>query len=253
MSDILLTTKLYIPALREQIVARPRLFERLEAGLGGRLTLLSAPAGFGKTTLLSAWLRQGERLAAWISLDESDNDPVRFQAYLGMALDAIQGHIERLAAHGEEPEMAKATSAPAEGMERSMAALINRAAGFCEPFLVVLDDYGFGNTVLNHLGLEARFAGSQLLDPLFNYKNENLPKITDFAPGPATSGVESIVFNHATSLDNIPQSQVIAWSSPFSFLDENQNGYWDGEETKGSFPVVAEFDMGKGDFILLET
>ena len=44
---------------------------------------------------------------------------------------------------------------------------------------------------------------------------------------------------------------MIAWSSPFSFLDENQNGYWDGEETKGSFPVVAEFDMGKGDFILV--
>jgi LuxR family maltose regulon positive regulatory protein len=79
MSASLLTTKLYIPPPRPSLVPRPRLIERLNAGLHRRLTLVSAPAGFGKTTLLSEWASQraGEsadgRLIAWMSLDEGDN------------------------------------------------------------------------------------------------------------------------------------------------------------------------------------
>ena len=117
--------------------------------------------------------------------------------------------------------------------------------------LIVLDDYGFGNDILEYLGLKTRFSGTQLLDPLFNYKNSNFPKIIDFDPGLATSGVESIIFNHATSMDNIPQDKVMAWSSPFSFLDENQSSEWDEGEMKGPFPVAAKFEIGKGDFILI--
>ena len=117
--------------------------------------------------------------------------------------------------------------------------------------LVVLDDYGFGNEILEYFGLEARFSGVQFLDPLFNYKNKNFPRIIDFAPSSVTTSIKSIVFNHATSLENVSQNKVLAWSSPFSFLDENQNGNWDDGEKKGSFPVVAKFEMGKGDFILI--
>ncbi len=117
--------------------------------------------------------------------------------------------------------------------------------------LLLLDDYGFGNEVLEWLGLGARFTGSQLLDPLFNYKNKNLPKIIDFTPDPATNGVESIVFNHATSLENIPSGQIIAQSSHFSFLDENQNGEWDDGEPKGSLPIIANFKIGKGELVLI--
>ena len=76
--DSLLATKLYIPALRPNRVPRPRLTERMEAGAAGPLTLVSAPAGFGKSTLLSEWIHDGGRPVAWVSLDEGDNDLVRF-------------------------------------------------------------------------------------------------------------------------------------------------------------------------------
>lgn len=82
MTDTILQTKLHIPPLRSSLVPRPRLIAKLDAGLAGRLTLISAPAGYGKTTLVAEWLQAGERLAAWLSLDEGDNDPRRLLAYL---------------------------------------------------------------------------------------------------------------------------------------------------------------------------
>ena len=85
----ILATKLYIPRLRPHIVIRPRLIERLNAGLHSNLTLISAPAGFGKTTLVSEWVLGCERPTAWLSLDEGDNDPTRFLTYLIAALQTI--------------------------------------------------------------------------------------------------------------------------------------------------------------------
>ena len=75
----LMATKLYVPRQRRGLVARPRLVERLETGAEARLTLVSAPAGFGKTTLLAEWLHEGSasaRCVAWLSLDTADNEPV---------------------------------------------------------------------------------------------------------------------------------------------------------------------------------
>ena len=91
MSNVLLLTKLYIPPPRPNIVLRPRLIERLNEGLsaGCKLTLISAPAGFGKTTLVSEWVAGCERPVAWLSLDEGDNDPTRFLTYLVAALQTI--------------------------------------------------------------------------------------------------------------------------------------------------------------------
>ena len=93
----LLKTKLYIPPARPELVSRPRLAKRLEEGLrqGCKLTLVSAPAGFGKTTLLSAWIkdRAPHLRAAWLSLDEGDNDPARFISYLIAALQTVDGSI----------------------------------------------------------------------------------------------------------------------------------------------------------------
>ena len=89
MPTPLLATKLYIPPARPNVVLRPRLLERLNQGLYRKLTLISAPAGFGKTTLVSAWLAACRRPAAWLSLDERDNDPARFLTYLVAALQAI--------------------------------------------------------------------------------------------------------------------------------------------------------------------
>src|SRR5512145_1302764 len=87
----LLATKLYVPPPRSNLVVRTRLTERLDDGLeqGRRLTLVSAPAGSGKTTLISAWVYDGRRPMAWLSLDEGDNDPVQFLRYLIAALQQV--------------------------------------------------------------------------------------------------------------------------------------------------------------------
>jgi hypothetical protein len=76
----LLSTKLYIPTARPDAVLRPRLVEKLHTGLGrpGSITLLSGPAGFGKTTLLSEWVSMLPQPPSWLSLDEGDNDPIPF-------------------------------------------------------------------------------------------------------------------------------------------------------------------------------
>ena len=82
---VLLETKLYVPKRRPGLVSRPRLIERLQKGADGKLTLISAPPGFGKTTLLADWLatfRVGAGAGAWVSLDPGDNDPALFWAYV---------------------------------------------------------------------------------------------------------------------------------------------------------------------------
>src|SRR5450432_2094432 len=85
----ILATKLYIPPPPPRVVVRPRLTERLNEGLHRKVTLVSAPAGFGKTTLVSAWVAGCERPATWLSLDEGDNDPTRFLTYVVAALQTI--------------------------------------------------------------------------------------------------------------------------------------------------------------------
>ena len=84
MTTPLLTTKLHIPSSRPYLVWRPRLIERLDEGLrlGRGLTLVSAPAGYGKTTLIAQWLQTVDRPVAWLSLNEANNDLVRFLSYL---------------------------------------------------------------------------------------------------------------------------------------------------------------------------
>jgi LuxR family maltose regulon positive regulatory protein len=99
MEAPLLATKLYAPLPRPSLVSRPRLTERLDEGLrlGRKLTLVSAPAGFGKTTLVSAWVRavrESPLRVAWLSLDEGDNDPARFLAYLAATLQTVGVQVE---------------------------------------------------------------------------------------------------------------------------------------------------------------
>lgn len=95
MTTPILATKLYIPSPRSDTVLRSHLIGQLDEdlcygpGFKRKLTLISAPAGFGKTTLISAWIAGCERPAAWLSLDEGDSDPVRFLAYLIAALQTI--------------------------------------------------------------------------------------------------------------------------------------------------------------------
>jgi LuxR family transcriptional regulator, maltose regulon positive regulatory protein len=91
--DALLATKLYVPRTRRGLVARPRLVDRLTHGLEGELTVVCAPAGFGKTALLADWARRSGRPVAWLSLDAGDNDPVRFWRHVTAALGSVREGI----------------------------------------------------------------------------------------------------------------------------------------------------------------
>ena len=84
MITTLLQTKLFRPPLRSSLISRQRIINKLDAGIDGKLTLVSAPPGFGKSTLVSEWLSQAPvgYGVAWLSLEESDNDPTQFFAYL---------------------------------------------------------------------------------------------------------------------------------------------------------------------------
>lgn len=112
--------------------------------------------------------------------------------------------------------------------------------------LIVLDDYGYGNQVLAGVESSIKFTGQPLLDPLFDYHNKRLPKITDFTTTALSSNVSSIVFNHASSLEVGSGATVAAQSSSFSFLDTNNNGVQDENETVGAQPVVAYQKIGQG-------
>jgi LuxR family maltose regulon positive regulatory protein len=136
MAAPLLTTKLYIPPPRPNLVSRPRLMERLNEGLRlrHRLTLVSAKAGSGKTMLVSEWLHQQERPATWLSLDANDNDPRRFFSYLIAALHQLDTKIGQATLNQlETPRLPQA--------EALVAELINDVATSSIPFLLVLDDY----------------------------------------------------------------------------------------------------------------
>lgn len=132
----LLTTKLYIPPPRPRLVPRPRLLQRLDEGLrlGHRLTLVSAPAGFGKTTLITEWVCGLPREVAWLSLDEGDNDPAQFVNYLVAALQQVDGQIGQAV----QQILAGPQLPPPQGL---VTALINDVTNAGVALTLVLDDY----------------------------------------------------------------------------------------------------------------
>src|SRR6266581_2239793 len=105
MPTPILATKLYIPRLRPNVVSRPRLIERLNEGLHGRLTLISAPAGFGKTTLVSEWLTGCGRPAAWLSLDKGENAPACFLTYLISLVEHLPPQMHLVIITREDPPL----------------------------------------------------------------------------------------------------------------------------------------------------
>ena len=134
MSLPILATKLYIPPLRPNLVLRPRLTEQLNEGLHRKLTLISAPAGFGKTTLLSEWVAQCERPTAWLSLDAGENDLTRFLTYLVAALQTVAPTIgEGILRVLQSPQ-----PSPTEAI---LTALLNDITTVPDEFVLVLDDY----------------------------------------------------------------------------------------------------------------
>ena len=174
MPTRVLATKLYVPAPRPGIVARPRLLARLNWELSScrRLTLVCAPAGFGKTTLLSEWIahRRGinpDMRVAWLSLDDGDNDPSRFLTYLVSALQGIETDI------GTEA-MALLQGAQEAQAELVLTALLNDVPRTGGEIILVLDDYHViearpihkaVNFLLNHLPSQLHLAIASRADP----------------------------------------------------------------------------------------
>ncbi len=151
-SSSLLATKLYIPAPRPNRVPRPRLTARMEAGAAGPLTLVSAPAGFGKSTLLSEWIHGGDggaggrgRAVAWVSLDEGDNDPVRFLGYVVTALGKVRSGLGEnaltLLRHLRSPAAERLESILESILEPVLTGLLNEIHAAGEEIVLVLDDY----------------------------------------------------------------------------------------------------------------
>lgn len=147
METLLLQTKLHIPPPRSGLVSRPRLIKRLNEGLRHKLTLISAPAGFGKTTLVSDWLGQIDLPAAWLSLDESDNDLARFLTYFIAALQQTNPETGQTA-QGllQTPRLPR--------LETLLTLLINDIAACLDEFILVLDDYHAINNQTIHEAMD---------------------------------------------------------------------------------------------------
>jgi LuxR family maltose regulon positive regulatory protein len=134
MDDTLLLSKFHIPYLKTNLVTRPRLLSLLDQGLEKKLIVLSAPAGFGKTTLLSDWVQNLSYPCAWLSLDENDNDYARFQKYLVTALQQLDSNIDNTVVdllHSPQPALRAS----------SLTALINQVEEIKTNSILVLDDF----------------------------------------------------------------------------------------------------------------
>src|SRR5664279_5384595 len=145
----LLETKWHVPARRPGAVARPRLSDRLDRGARSRLSLVCAPAGFGKTTLLTQWLAEAEgtgSTAAWVSLDEHDNDPATFWTYVITSLQRATG--------GSVGATALALLQPFQPPpEAALATLLNDLQSLGNDVVLVLDDYHLIDSADIHEGL----------------------------------------------------------------------------------------------------
>jgi LuxR family maltose regulon positive regulatory protein len=132
--DALLATKLHIPRPRPNVLARPQLLERLTEGTARELTLVCAPAGFGKTTVLGEWARRSQRPVAWLSLDRGDSDPARFWRYVAAALDGLRAGI-----HQQVAALLRGPQQPP--LEAVMTVVVNELTTLPGEVVLVLDDY----------------------------------------------------------------------------------------------------------------
>ncbi len=170
MAAPILATKLFIPPPRSKIVLRPRLIERLNKGLHHKLILISAPAGFGKTTLVSQWISERDRPAAWLSLDEGDNDLAQFLRYFIAALRSVTANI------GEEILDALQNNQPLPS-ESILTALLNEIAVIPDDFMLVLDDYHMidSRSIDNALTFLLEHLPSQMHLVITTREDPNLP------------------------------------------------------------------------------
>jgi LuxR family transcriptional regulator, maltose regulon positive regulatory protein len=147
--EALLATKLHVPRLPPGFVARPRLTARLDEGLTGRMILVCAPAGFGKTALLAAWASAGPGPVAWLSLDEADNDPARFWRHVAATMERARPGISGRVGPLLGPP-------PPQSFEGVVTVLLNELAErtSVEHALLVLDDYHLIGTRQVHAAVQ---------------------------------------------------------------------------------------------------
>lgn len=218
MPTTVLDTKLFAPARRPLLVARSRLIERLDAVLepGRKLALISAPAGFGKTTLISDWIEQSLRRppatrVAWLSLDDGDNDLPRLMTHVVAALQGIDADI------GAD-SLDLLDNAPALRVEAALTELINDVARIDGPIVLVLDDYHVIEAepvheaitfLLDHLPPRLHLVVTSRADPplplaRLRTRDEMVElRATDlrFTPGEATSFLNQVMGLDLSALD----------------------------------------------------
>jgi LuxR family maltose regulon positive regulatory protein len=134
LNSTLLKTKLYRPPIRPELVSRLYLMRRLDEGFNGKLTVVSAPAGYGKTTIVSAWASECNCPVAWLTLDQDDNDPARFLTYVLTAVQTIKPGLGQ-----EILSVLQSVQPPA--IFNLLPALINQLDDIQAEFVLVLDDY----------------------------------------------------------------------------------------------------------------
>ena len=155
METLLLKTKFNIPPSKPGLVPRPHLIERLDAGLEGKLTLVSAPAGYGKTTLVSSWVNSIQTPSAWFAVDEGDNDLSIFLASLSAAIQSRYPDI------GEDMNIGLQAFQPPTS-QHLLTTLINDLSTIFTSLILVLDDY--------------HFITSQVVHESLNYFLEHMPQ-----------------------------------------------------------------------------
>ncbi|UCB44109.1 MAG: hypothetical protein JSV77_05630 [Dehalococcoidales bacterium] len=167
MNEPLLKTKLHMPPLQPKLVSRPRLLERLKKGLQLKLTLVAAPPGYGKTTLLSEGVRNNQMPVGWLSLDQDDNDPTRFWSYIITALQTVHADIGKSA-------LGLLQSQQAPPIDYILTIIINEMSEVNKDFALVLDDYhmieaqpihDFMTFLLNHLPPQVHLVIASRIDP----------------------------------------------------------------------------------------
>lgn len=156
MSASILKTKINLPALRHHLVSRKKMLDVIFSGLrdARKLTLISAPAGFGKTTLVSEWIDSSKIPAAWISLDEGDGDPSRFLTYLIAALQTLFTGVG-------DGVLAALQSPQPISVQDLLTTLLNELSSTEDDFILVLDDY--------------HAIDSKTVDELLTFFVENIP------------------------------------------------------------------------------
>lgn len=207
----ILKTKLVIPPSRPELVPRPRLIEKLNTGLSRKLTILSAPAGFGKTTLLSSWAAQVESAqVSWVSLDDEDNSVSRFITYLVTALQSIEGHFGAGA-------LSAIQSPGAQQLDFIITNLINEISDSDKDWVLVLDDYHLVECeaihqalalFINHLPTNFHLVISTRIDPplpLAHLRGQGQLTELRFQDLQFTFGEASEFLNKVMGLNLIPE------------------------------------------------